>query len=67
MKISIQKKSIYYTMEDKIFSVVNYILLTIILILVLYPLIYILSSSFSSTRAVVAGEVFLWPVEFSWI
>ena len=66
MKISIQKKSIYSTMEDKIFSVVNYILLTIILILVLYPLIYILSSSFSSTRAVVAGEVFLWPVEFSW-
>lgn len=31
----------------------------------LYPLIYIVSSSFSSADAVTAGEVWLWPVDFS--
>ncbi|GIQ65563.1 sugar ABC transporter permease [Paenibacillus cisolokensis] len=32
---------------------------------VLYPLVYIVSSSFSSPRAVVSGQVWLFPVEFS--
>ncbi|MFD2115151.1 carbohydrate ABC transporter permease [Paenibacillus yanchengensis] len=48
---------------DKIFNIVNYIILSAFLITVLYPLIYILSASFSSTNAVVSGRVWLWPVE----
>lgn len=30
-----------------------------------YPLIYVLSASFSSSDAISLGKVFLWPVEFS--
>ena len=48
---------------DITFDVVNSVLLLAALLLVLYPLIYVLSSSFSSTRAVTSGRVTLWPVE----
>lgn len=50
---------------DKKFAIVNYILLTIAMIIFLYPLIYIVSSSFSSVDAVVSGKVKLLPVDFS--
>ncbi|KRG15451.1 sugar ABC transporter permease [Virgibacillus soli] len=53
------------TKIDKIFATINHIVLTILLIVFLYPLIYIVSSSFSSADAVTAGEVWLWPVDFS--
>lgn len=48
---------------DKIFIGCAYGLLSLALIAVLYPLIFIVSSSFSSTDAVVTGRVWLWPVE----
>lgn len=51
--------------QDVIFSVVNYTLLSLVLLIFLYPLIYIVSSSFSSGDAVIAGRVVLLPVEFS--
>ncbi|NMB44346.1 MAG: carbohydrate ABC transporter permease [Clostridiales bacterium] len=51
------------TQGDKIFDAVNYALLTIVLVIILYPLIYVFSSSFSSTSAVMAGRVWLLPVE----
>ncbi|MGI5900036.1 MAG: carbohydrate ABC transporter permease [Christensenellales bacterium] len=50
---------------DRAFMTLVYIMLSIILIAVLYPLIYIVSSSFSSTSAVMAGRVWLLPVDFS--
>lgn len=50
---------------DRLFYLINGLLLGIALIVVLYPLIYILSASFSSTTAVVTGQVWLWPVDFS--
>jgi len=48
---------------DRAFNVANYILLTIVLIVVLYPLVYVVSASFSSSYAVLSGKVWLWPVE----
>jgi putative aldouronate transport system permease protein len=48
---------------DRIFNVVNYTILSFFFIIVLYPLIYIVSASFSSTDAVISGRVWLWPVE----
>ncbi|MFC0332986.1 carbohydrate ABC transporter permease [Paenibacillus sepulcri] len=48
---------------DKIFLFIVYAFLLFILIIVLYPLIYILSSSFSSPQAVISGRVWLLPVE----
>ncbi|WP_054958486.1 carbohydrate ABC transporter permease [Paenibacillus dakarensis] len=49
--------------SDRLFTVFNYVMLTIVLIIVLYPLIYVVSASFSSSSAVLSGKVWLWPVE----
>lgn len=48
---------------DKAFMAGIYIFLTAVLISMLYPLIYVVSASFSSPGAVASGKVFLWPVE----
>jgi putative aldouronate transport system permease protein len=48
---------------DRIFSICNYLVLTVFFLSVLYPLVYIVSASFSNPTAVVAGRVWLWPVE----
>lgn len=50
---------------DLIFYIINGMLLSFALIIVLYPLIYIVSASFSSTSAVITGRVWLFPVDFS--
>src|ERR1700687_4942074 len=50
---------------DRIFTILNHIFLTIILILILYPLIYTLSASFSAPSAVISGKVTLFPVDFT--
>ena len=33
--------------------------------MILYPLIYVVSASFSDARAVTSGRVWLWPVDFT--
>jgi multiple sugar transport system permease protein/putative aldouronate transport system permease protein len=50
---------------DRAFTIINYSILAIFLILILYPLIYVLSASFSSGRAVTTGQVWLGPVDFT--
>lgn len=60
-----KKSTIALSRMDRIYyAVVNTILIVLFLV-VLYPLIYILSASFSSPDAVVTGKVFLWPVDVS--
>lgn len=49
--------------QDKILYFVVGLFFTIFTILVLYPIIYVISASFSSGTAVSAGRVVLWPVE----
>ncbi|MCU6792059.1 MULTISPECIES: carbohydrate ABC transporter permease [Paenibacillus] len=49
--------------DDRVFTIVNYIILFIFTITILYPLVYIVSASFSSSSAVVSGKVWLYPVE----
>ncbi|WP_373876525.1 carbohydrate ABC transporter permease [Paenibacillus spongiae] len=51
------------SMGDRIMMAVIYTVLTVVLIAVAYPLIYIVSSSFSSSSAVMSGRVWLFPVE----
>lgn len=51
------------TAGDRVFMAFNYLVLTLLLIIILYPLIYVLSASFSSGSAVTSGRVWLWPVE----
>ncbi len=49
--------------NDRVFYFFNYIFLALAFVAVIYPLIYIVSCSFSSSNAVVTGKVFLWPVQ----
>ncbi len=56
------KRTIHETPADRVFDIINTILLSLVLIIVLYPLIYVVSSSFSTSKAVISGEVWLWPV-----
>lgn len=51
--------------EDKIMYGIIYVVIIALLVTVIYPLVYILSSSFSSGQAVTSGKVLLWPVDFS--
>ena len=48
---------------DKVFIILVYVLLSAVMLIVLYPLIYIISASFSDPQAVVSGKVVLWPVD----
>ena len=59
------KNALKDPLADKVlYNVIN-IVLIIFVITVAYPIIYILSSSFSAPTAVAAGRVVLWPVDFS--
>jgi putative aldouronate transport system permease protein len=53
------------SLGDRMFLAFIYIILSIVLLAVLYPLLYIVSSSLSSPSAVSSGRVWLWPVELS--
>jgi ABC-type sugar transport system, permease component len=54
---------IHESKGDRLFLTLIYVLLWITLLIIILPLIYILSASFSSPDAVTAGRVWLWPVE----
>ncbi len=51
------------TVSSIILDVVIYIFLILLMIVTLYPIIYIFSVSLSSQAAFEAGKVVLWPVE----
>lgn len=53
------------TVGDRIFNGINFIFSFIFLVATAYPIIYVLSASISSPQALVAGKVWLWPVDFS--
>ncbi|MEA4823059.1 MAG: carbohydrate ABC transporter permease [Clostridiaceae bacterium] len=54
---------IHTSSADRVFLCFNYTFLTLILICVLYPLIIIVSNSFSDPQAVISGKVWLLPVK----
>lgn len=49
------------TKADRIFNIINTTVLSILLLLVLYPLIYVVSASVSDPDMVNAGKMWLWP------
>jgi putative aldouronate transport system permease protein len=57
------RRRIRHGRGDRAFIVFNYAFLTAAMLIVLYPLIYIVSASFSSAYAVVSGRVVLFPVD----
>ncbi len=61
MKASIKEK----TWADKSFDILNGILIFVVFFVTIYPIIVIISSSFSSAESLMAGKVVLWPVDFT--
>ncbi len=49
--------------SELLFKIVAYFILIVFALLCVYPLIYALSSAFSSSSAVDGGKVVLWPVD----
>lgn len=50
---------------ERIFYVVNYIVLTISALAAIFPLIYVVSTSLSGSNAIISGEVFLLPKQIT--
>ncbi|RJG20608.1 carbohydrate ABC transporter permease [Paenibacillus thiaminolyticus] len=50
---------------DRIFDVVNYVLLTLVMLIVLYPLLFVLSASVSNPETVLRGEMWLIPKQIN--
>ena len=48
--------------QDKVFMVVVYALLSILMIVMLYPMVFVISASFSDPNLVATGQMLLWPV-----
>ena len=49
--------------SDYVMDAVINVVMFLLFLIVLYPLVYVLSSSFSSGKAVTDGKVILWPVD----
>ncbi|MBQ8358778.1 MAG: carbohydrate ABC transporter permease [Oscillospiraceae bacterium] len=61
----VKSTKIHDTLGDKILNIILGIVLVLLIIIVGYPLIYVISCSFSSSSALESGLVVLWPVDFS--
>lgn len=53
------------TTGERIFNVINTMLLIFCGVITLFPFINIIATSLSSSRAIISNEVMLWPVEFT--
>lgn len=62
-----QSTAIRRTRSDVIFDTVNTIILVLLMLLVIYPLIYVVSCSFSTPLLVVQSKVVLFPKGFTTI
>ena len=60
-----KRRKMKTTYGEKVFTIFLYLVLTFSLVIVLFPLIQIVSSSFSNPKAVQTGRVFLLPVDFT--
>ncbi|MDI9521498.1 MAG: carbohydrate ABC transporter permease [Bacillota bacterium] len=56
---------VYRTPTDHLYMVLVYSLSILFSVVILVPLIFVVAASFSSPDALMAGRVFLWPVEFN--
>ena len=60
---NVTRRAIRDTRSDRVFALANNALLTGLMLLVLYPLVYVVSASFSDPIAVSSGRVWLLPIE----
>lgn len=60
------KKVRYYTKwNDHFYMMLVHILCAVSVVCILVPLIFVVAASFSSPKALLAGKVYLWPVDFT--
>ena len=59
------RKEIKQSRRDTAFTIAIYVWVILLTLLVLYPVIYVISASFSNSEAVAQGKVWLLPVDFS--
>ena len=65
MAKKIKNIKIHETTGDKILNWITATILVLVTIIVGYPLVYVISCSISSSKALTAGLVILWPVDVS--
>ena len=65
MANKIKNIKIKESMGDRILNFVIGIILVLVTLIVGYPLLYVISCSFSSSAALEVGSVILWPVDFT--
>lgn len=65
MTISRTKNRIRNARSDNVFVFIVYLLAILVLLVVLLPLLYVVSSSFSSPEAIIKNKVRLFPVNFT--
>lgn len=53
--------------EDRIFNIINALLLTFLVIITLYPFINTLAVSLNNSLDTVRGGIYLWPRKFTWV
>jgi len=59
----VNKRKIKHPLEDRILYAVVYTIIILFCIVVLYPIIFVVSASFSDGTEVQLGHVYLWPVK----
>ncbi len=58
-----RRRKVKESRGDRIYYAITYIILGILAVLVIYPLYFVVIASFSSADAVLAGKVYLYPVD----
>ena len=53
------------SLGDRIFDSINVVLLGLLALIIIYPLVYVLSASFSDPVSVASGDMILWPVNLT--
>ncbi|MBQ2977986.1 MAG: carbohydrate ABC transporter permease [Clostridia bacterium] len=64
-KIALQRKKAWKPKTsgaDRIFVIINSALLVLIFLVTLYPMVFVLSASFSDPKLVATGKMVLWPI-----
>lgn len=59
--VKIKKKKIQKCRQDRVFDIINYIVMSVLLVVFLYPLVYMLSASITKPSEVLSGKMWLFP------
>ncbi|MBO5016240.1 MAG: hypothetical protein J6C92_10550, partial [Bacteroidaceae bacterium] len=64
-EMTAKKKHSRQGVGDRVFNAVAVGIVTLLTVIVIIPLLNVVAASFSSSTAVNAGKVLLWPIEFT--